>query len=150
MLNQVAALHEAGVLIVMVCPKFHGAVKDIPKDCRVAVSVPRRYAGFMPETSELRGRVVHLLGGSPIAQRRIITQYAGAGAIVASVDGNGHEKAAQYGQQFDGAKFWRPRIQWSENSWRDNVVCSGRAIVRTMNHATASKQYHLWEAGNDN
>lgn len=144
MLAQVADLRHAGVLVIMVCPKFHGAVKDIPADCRVAVSVPSRYAGFMPSPTELRGRTVHLLGGSPIAQRRIITEYAGAGARVISVDGNSHETAAKYGTAFIG-HGWTHLDKHHAVDYYGTMVTSGRAIVRTMNHATASKQLHLWE-----
>ena len=64
MLRQVAQIMALGVR-PMVCPKFSGAVADIPGDCIVAISVPTTYAGYMPTANELYGRELHLLGGHP-------------------------------------------------------------------------------------
>src|SRR5690606_19035862 len=56
--QQIRDLHAAGVLRIMVCPKFPGAVAHIPHWCIVAVSVPSSYAGFIPDSDELTGRRV--------------------------------------------------------------------------------------------
>lgn len=85
-------------VIPLVCPKFHGAVVDIPLDCRVAISVPaREYAGFLPYNSEVVGREIHLLGGSP-AQQLYIMRHRYPHSRVVSVDGNKLAYKAQIGQ----------------------------------------------------
>lgn len=107
LLTQIEDLKAVGVLRVLVCPKFDGAVKDIPLDCVVAVSVPSTYAGFVPDFTELKGRKVHLLGGSPpkwFGSKRgqknrvgIIEKIRHGGGKVISVDGNAHTKVAALG-----------------------------------------------------
>lgn len=157
MLAQVADLQAAGVLRVMVCPKFHGAVADIPADCIVAVSIPSSYAGFVPDFSELRGRRVHLLGGSPVkwfgqtGKRRhmsatgYLAALRGAGVQVLSVDGNVHMKVASQGGF------------WGDGRWRlDSLdrarpfdlyalaALSGRNIVNQLNAREQVQQAGLW------
>ncbi|NBW12402.1 MAG: GNAT family N-acetyltransferase [Caulobacteraceae bacterium] len=139
MLAQVEALEKAGVLTVMVCPKFHGAIKDIPPTCRIAVSVPSSYAGFLPNPDELRGRTVHLLGGSCIKQRKLITEYCGYGVKVLSVDGNNHQKDALYGRIFSESKIQKSTTS-SKNNWVLNAIISGRNIVKLINNADAHLQ----------
>lgn len=95
-----------GVDRVMVCPKFVGAVYDIPEWCVIAVSVPSTYAGFLPAISELRGRKVHLLGGSPRSQIDLIRYYRGHAVEVVSLDCNMHQKSAQLGTYFTGRKWF--------------------------------------------
>lgn len=96
-----AQLVALGVERVMVCPKFVGAALDIPEWCTVAVSVPTRdkgkYKGWLPPVSDLIGRKLHLLGGSPRSQLDLIRYYAGHGIEVTSRDINMHMKAATRG-----------------------------------------------------
>jgi GNAT superfamily N-acetyltransferase len=99
-------LKAAGVLRIMVCPKFAGAVAHIPSWCLVAVSIPSSYAGFIPEFQELVGRRVHLLGGSPKKQIEMIIRLRGVGIDVTSTDGNSHIKTSQWGHVFDG-RVWK-------------------------------------------
>lgn len=142
--QQIRDLRNAGVLRVMVCPKFDGAVAHIPRWCVVAVSVPSSYAGFVPDGAELAGRRVHLLGGSPHAQRRWMLRLQGAGAKVVSFDGNSHEKVAQKAKLFLDGK-------WQQANGRavtpdDQIqltILSGRNILRMMNTLHEVKQLAL-------
>lgn len=152
MYRQIRDLRAAGVLRVLVCPKFDGAVAHIPSWCVVAVSVPSTYAGFMPALSELRGRRVHLLGGTPVkwfgqggrkrdmSSTGYIAAITGAGGKVISADGNGHVKVAQKG------------TYWLDGRWiaaRDNTppmelaIFSGRNIVKQLNEFAAYQQPKL-------
>lgn len=96
MLSQVESLRRLGVLRIMVCPKFDGAIKDIPNDCMLAVSVPSKYAGFLPDPTEVGNRRVHLLGGSPKKIRKAMNMYS----AICSIDYNAHERAAQFSRVY--------------------------------------------------
>jgi len=119
-----------GIERVMVCPKFAGAIFDIPDWCVVAVSVPSRYSGYLPSIKELAGRRVHLLGGSPRDQGDLIRYYGGHGIDVMSVDVNMHLKAAMHGTFYSGRK-WRnlgAGAMTSEDAFR--LSCQG--IIRAL------------------
>lgn len=103
--QQIRDLRDAGVLRVMVCPKFPGAVAHIPSWCVVAISIPSRYAGFVPPLEELRGRKMHLLGGSPPAQRDWLLRLNAVGHVL-SLDNNSVTGGAEKGVLWDGT-FWR-------------------------------------------
>lgn len=89
----------SGVLRVGVCPKFDGAVQYIPDECVVCVSLPSRYAGFLPDPKELHGRKLHLLGGSPIKQFKYIKEHPDL--LVISTDTNAHTQAARFHAVYD-------------------------------------------------
>lgn len=138
MLSQVADLRALGVLRIAVCPKFDGAIADIPADCLVAVSVPSSYAGFVPQYDELTGRKVHLLGGNPNAQVDLITRLGGA---VVSADYNVHERNAQNGMIFDyGRWVHRSPIARKTADYDNQVPYSGGNIRRHLNRAACFKQ----------
>lgn len=151
LLAQIDDLKMAGVLRVLVCPKFDGALAGIPADCIVAVSVPSTYAGFVPDFAELHERKVHLLGGSPpkwFGSRRsrnsatgIIAALQGAGAKVVSVDGNAHTQAAERGGIWSGG-VWdfsaRPLDMYGF------MVTSGRNIRRDLHASAGTRQQALW------
>lgn len=139
MLSQIADLSAAGVLRPNVCPKFEGAVADIPAGCVVALSVPSRYAGWLPANlGDLRRRRVHLLGGTPHQQLALIPQLQAIGAHVLSVDGSSHESAAKKGSHFEGGK-WR-RNAYTKADYHHTIVFSGRNIVRQLNAAAQAEQ----------
>lgn len=155
MLDQIQMLREYGeVLRIMVCPKFTGAVKDIPEDCLVAVSVPSKYAGFISETpQEYAGRKLHLLGGSPVQwlgqngkqKNRSSTGYILAlqayGARVVSVDGNAHQAASLKGSYWVDGHWERPNT--GKFVWGDafnTLVFSGKQIVKGINRLNEVKQ----------
>ena len=110
----------------MVCPKFPGAVDDIPDWCLVAVSVPTKYGGFLPSPDELRGRRVHLLGGSPQTQMRMAREYAGQGIVVSSVDGNMPAKVARFGDV------------WAAGKWREVYIPGGDHMEPVFEMSTAN------------
>jgi len=141
MLQQVEDLRAAGVLVVMVCPKFVGACADVPADCRIAVSVPSRYAGFLPDPIEVGGRPVHLLGGSPQVQIKQIQRYN-----VVSLDGNAHDRAAQFGAEFSGGRWRRPVLDRVGTKDRMNAIRlrSSLAIVRETEAAAQIQQLPLF------
>lgn len=107
MLQQVADLRGLRVPRIMVCPKFCGAVADIPGDCVVAISVPSGYAGFLPDPEELRGRDVHLLGGSPRVLLDLVQRYPAFGARVISIDANAFSKAAGWRRVWAAGRWQR-------------------------------------------
>lgn len=74
---------------VVVIPKLHGLICKLPDHVVVGVSVPSKYAGFLPRTSELAGRRLHLLGGSPYKQLELAGLYKRRSLDVFSCDGNG-------------------------------------------------------------
>lgn len=90
---------------VIIVPKVPNIVGYIPQACIVGVSVPTTYSGFLPTLSELRGRKVHLLGGSPRQQRELWLYYSSAGIAVTSVDSNSHGKASDFGSYWDGDRW---------------------------------------------
>lgn len=145
MYQQIRDLRAAGVLRVMVCPKFAGAVAHIPSWCIVAVSVPSKYAGYVPPLHELKGRRVHLLGGSPVQQRKWQIALQGAGAIVVSVDGNAHVGVAKSAAFWDGTRWMKKggaRIDTA--GYEQLVIESGRNIVRMINQNAKLAQLSMF------
>lgn len=102
--SQIDSLRSLGVERVCVAPKFHGAVSHIPYDCLVGVSVPTRYAGFLPHPNELDGRKLHYLGGHPDQVAYLVRVYSGSESV--SVDMNIIGYKACHGQ------FWRVSGGW--------------------------------------
>lgn len=148
-LDQLRTIEQAGVLRPAVCVKFNGGVKDIPCGVVIAVSVPSRYSGFLPEDlGEYRGRRLHLLGGSPLRWMELIPKLHGAGAIVQSIDGSSHEIGAQTGWHFDlETAGWQNRGKRAE--YAHTIVYSGQAIQRLVNnYANGVQQLSLF-AGAD-
>lgn len=77
---------------VVVIPKIPGTIPEIPirvggAEVVIGYSVPSRYGATSVPLWELRGRAVHLLGGSPQAQMRT-WEYLGGVCDVCSADGN--------------------------------------------------------------
>jgi len=131
--RQIRDLRAAGVLRIMICPKFIGAIAHIPSWCVVAISVPSRYAGFIPPIDELRGRHVHLLGGSPARQRNYLRDLRAAGVHVLSMDGNAHTRNAQKGVVWltENGGYWR-RARTVAVDYYDTIQASAYNIVATM------------------
>lgn len=98
MYQAIRDLRDAGVLHIGVCPKFDGAVQYIPSWCRICVSIPSSYAGFLPDPEELKGRKIHLLGGSPIKQFKYMLQNPYLNIV--SMDANAHAKVAFFGMVY--------------------------------------------------
>lgn len=158
MLRQIEDLKQLGVMRVLVCPKFDGAVADIPADCIVALSIPSRYAGFMPSAREISGRKVHFLGGSPVQwfgsnsgrfnrpKVGLISWAKGAGATVISVDGNSHEASAQTGTYWHNGRQTRPTdgTLWTHGDRFNTMVFSGKEILKSLHRASTSRMMALF------
>jgi GNAT superfamily N-acetyltransferase len=137
MLQHVADLRALGVLRVMVCPKFPGAVADIPRDCVIAVSMPSSYASYVPDPAEHVGRRVHLLGGNPGDARKAVSHWGN----VYSADYNVHERNAQNGMLFDGAQWVRRSpLALKTAEYGDAVPFSGGNIRKALQEAATVRQ----------
>lgn len=91
---------------VGVCPKFVGAVAQLPEDAIICESVPTDYAGFLiPDDELLPEREYHLLGGDPRLQLSEIQRIHNAGGRVISVDGNKLMMKAAHGQVFRNGQW---------------------------------------------
>lgn len=121
MLSQVNDLRKLGVIRIMVCPKFHGAVADIPTDCTVAISVPSDYAGFVPELSSLHNRDIHLLGGAPDSILDLIKKLNGVGARVRSVDANCFSKGGMYRRIWSNGRWSRTHVGRDQKKVTDQL-----------------------------
>lgn len=137
MLRNVEQVKEAGAQYVMVCPKFAGAVADIPEHCIVAISVPTKYAGFLPERLEVIGRKLHFLGGHP-DQHLALMRVQYAGIEVFSIDANVLAMQAGYG------KWWSAyRGDWVQEPPHkyDTLTLSKRSakmIVKYMSNRNST------------
>lgn len=151
MLQHIADLKAAGVLRVVVCSKFHGAVKDIPADCIVGISLrtdgnlgdgENIYAGFMISPSECYGRKCHLLGGSPQLQKETMTKLHGADARVVSADGNAHFGSAHMSSVYQDGR-WTRRDGVKVAAY-DAQLIGSRNIQRELNAAANDRQPPLF------
>lgn len=133
MLQQIADLRKIGIERIMCCPKFVGAIADIPEDVILALSVPTDYAGFLPYPNEVGTRKIHLLGGAPDAQAYCIyIKYPQADVV--SVDGNTLALKAGHGQ------YWSVKGKWVQTPPRRYsteilMIYSARNIVKYLSKA---------------
>lgn len=151
MLAQVEDLRRVGILRIGVCIKKPMGIPDIPADCVVCISVPAKYAGYLPPQEEwrhLNGRMIHLLGGSPRqwfgsmtkwkgdgGQKRVglIAKFSGYGARIISLDGNSHTKSAQFNAKWINGKWSRPTVREAPDvDYHGNIEKSGANIVRQL------------------
>lgn len=146
MLKQVQALRDCGVMRIFVCPKSHGLIDDIPQDCGIAISVQSSYAGFLPDFRDLKGRYVHLLGGTPQQWLDLIPKIEAHGAQVISCDGSSHESASKMGSHWDWQTHKWHRAYGKKAEYHNTIAISGRYVVRIMNAADNQRQLLLWAA----
>jgi hypothetical protein len=139
--QQMRDLKAAGVLRIMACPKFHGAVAHFPSWVLVAISVPSELAGFLPEFEELRGRNVHLLGGSARRQVDLIPKLQGYGVHVQSVDGNGHTRAAAWGRVWDGGRVIALSA-WDHDLYENQRYATSQ-IRKSVDYSYGVIQHHF-------
>jgi hypothetical protein len=90
---------------VIIVPKRKNIIKHIPQKYLIGISVPTSYSGYMPSTSELLGRELHLLGGSPGQQRELWLYFDSLSIPVMSVDVNCHNKVSNFGKYWNGEKW---------------------------------------------
>lgn len=105
------ALAQADVLgehchTPLIVPKLSGQLAHIPARYAIAYSVPSTYGGAQFGPWLLKGRRVHLLGGSPSTQRRMYRALRGIADVV-SVDGNMAQKVA-----LGKLNYWHRRNVW--------------------------------------
>lgn len=92
----------AHVEVVMVIPKYRGAIRDIPlaiggKPVRLGYSVPTEYGGSSVPLRMFHDWPVHLLGGGPTVQLQLSYHLN-----VVSVDGNSAQRNCKAGCIFNG------------------------------------------------
>jgi len=138
MLSQIDDLRNAGVLRIVVPVKFSGAIDDIPKDCIIGISTPtksKKFGGYrLPynDMQKLVGRRVHILGGSPPKQMKILKHVRDIGGIVISVDGNSHQKAATFSTCFVDGRFYRQNndADWPFGDYNNTLLVSSKNICQ--------------------
>ena len=142
--KQIKDLKRAGVLRIVVVPKFKGAIKHIPLFCIIGLSIPtksEKYAGWLPDwqdMSHITNRRVHLLGGTPSAQSAEVDRVALYGGTVISVDGNGFQKAATRGN------IWTHKWQATENfDYYKTLEQSAINVQRYINNPSAWLDYDI-------
>jgi hypothetical protein len=138
MLRNIEQVKNAGAQHVMVCPKFAGAVADIPGHCLVAVSVPTVYAGFLPNRSELVGRKLHFLGGHPDQHLALMRSHY-EGIEVFSIDANVLAMQAGHGKWWSAKRGdWIQTPIARQYSSIALAMHSARMIVNYLNDPKAS------------
>lgn len=126
---------------IMVCPKFLGAVTDIPSECVVAVSVMSDYAGFEPPAKELANRDIHLLGGNFNRQADMMRKYNAYGEVI-SLDSASHVSAANHGRYFYNGKWMQTRKKdWSNE---ELAIYSGKHLINWFEIIRKEKQPSLF------
>lgn len=125
--SQIADLEALGIERIMVCPKFHGAVADIDRKYVIAISVPTRYAGFLPQSAEVEGRDVHLLGGHP-DQQAYCTHERYCYANIVTVDGNILALKAGLGAVWSETKGDWHEVALNRYSTIDLAIVSGKTV----------------------
>lgn len=95
------------VEVVMMIPKYKGAIADIPliiggKPVRLGYSIPTEFGGTSVPLRDFYDWPVHLLGGGPTIQMELCAHLN-----VVSADGNAAQKAAIRGFVFAGTT-WEP------------------------------------------
>lgn len=141
---------------VIIIPKVHGIIKFLPreiygKQVRLGYSVPTSYGGTAVNYSEFNGWPVHLLGGSPLQQRKL-TKYLN----VVSCDGNYHLKMAIKWNQFfvaDGSarfaknRFWPTLREADGKSWGDGSNTADAPYEAFRRSCVAIMQ--MWQTSNN-
>jgi hypothetical protein len=123
-------LRSLGVVKIGVCPKFAGAIAEIPQDSDIVlcISIPTVYAGFLPDSSELRPQDYHLLGGDIRAQLSEAKRIKKHGGRVVSMDGNKLAMKAAHGQIFDGRRWVKV-----QDTTFNNALVSAQNIMQALN-----------------
>jgi len=96
---------------VQVVPHGSNQVQHVPDDMVVGYSVPTTYGAAEGELIDYHGRDIHLLGGAPAKQMRMIQEF---GTDIVSIDGNAINKMANVANRYwTGAKWeWQDERAW--------------------------------------
>jgi hypothetical protein len=98
--------------IPILVPKINGAIHLLPKKFVIGISVPTKYAGFLPQVRELKGRTIHLLGGSPPQQREVCWYLTSLSIKIGSADINSHSLASDFGSYWNGKRWYDKDRDW--------------------------------------
>lgn len=138
--QQIRDLKEAGVMRIKVCPKFDGAIRHIPRFCVIALSIPtenEKFKGWLPlwqDMADLKGRRVHLLGGSPQYQVAEVDRVKLYGGRVISMDGNSFQRAATGSTAWvDGRWYRQASGEWEFGTYANTLIVSASNIVQYVN-----------------
>jgi hypothetical protein len=139
MLRQVSQIRRLGVR-PMVCPKFSDAVADIPADCIVAVSVPTKYAGFLPIQEEVKDRELHLLGGHP-DQFAILMRLYNQSKII-SVDCSAIFQKAQFGAHWEPTKNDWLYVEKNSKTTHELTELSALKVAEYLSNPPKAKKWN--------
>jgi len=144
LMDKIQELRDLGVLRIVVIPKFKGAVDDIPNDCIIGISVPSSYAGYVlgdEDVAKIRGRMVHLLGGSPKSQMAFYKYYTDNGIHVISMDGNGFQKNASFGVFFEDGIWKQPKhVKFVHGDMEGTMLYSLKSMIQFFNQTGIVKK----------
>lgn len=131
-LKKIKQLKELGVLYPIVPIKFNGAVRYLPKEVLIGLSIPSKHSGFLPEDfNELQHRRIHLLGGTPIKLKKIIPKLLDVNVIIQSWDANYFERSASYGKIWDDNKYVQFEKPVNRNKFMEISLINS---VKTLNN----------------
>lgn len=142
--------------IPLITPHLPGQIAMLPEHVAIGYSVPTSYAGARYELSELKGRRVHILGGSPYEQMEIFKALAGR-AEVMSADGNAAMNVARnWAQYWDRGWIDHPEkgVKLPDGSnkpvylecWKWSCRNIKREWSRLVDVSLEVQQSTLWEA----
>ena len=134
-----ASYPESELVIV---PKCRAAIHAVPEDLIVGYS--RGYADKLAhefsEPTDWRGRRVHILGGSPLKQLKVIQQLTcptltgDPPADIVGLDWNGLHRGAQFGEF------------WTDHGWDDSGREADHVTVRKTVRHSLRKVREFWQA----
>ena len=124
---------------VAICLKCDD-IGAIPEQAIIGISVPTTYSGYIPPLETLKGRRIHLLGGSPLNQAVLGQRLKGIGATVESLDANYHIRKAWFGQFFERGTWKQAR---NETTVYQLAVMSGINIKQYITNALNFSQLRL-------
>jgi hypothetical protein len=93
---------------VQVVPHGSNQVEHVPEDMVVGYSVPTTYGAAEGELIDYHGRDIHLLGGAPAKQMKIIRDFDGD---IVSIDGNAINKMANVANRYWSGHDWGYRTK---------------------------------------
>lgn len=103
LINERAEILDQYAENVQVVPHGSNQVEHVPKDMVVGYSVPTTYGAAEGELIDYHGRDIHLLGGAPAKQMRMIQEF---GEDIVSIDGNAINKMANVANRYWTGGKW--------------------------------------------
>jgi ribosomal protein S18 acetylase RimI-like enzyme len=139
--EQIRDIESLGVLRIVCVPKFEGAINDIPDGCIIGISAPaksEKFKGYRlswQDSASLKGRMVHILGGSPFVQATEIDRVRLYGGRVISVDGNSIQKASTTGVVLKDGRWFRytDGQTWHAGDYYETLAYNAKAYQQYIN-----------------